>query len=1058
MYNPNSSFSIYTLSRIVKEPIIYFIACQKKRDNLNSNTSTSQTPTPNTTITDNGTNTPTPDSSTTTTDGNTIKKTPAYLSVIGIDPYKKKKKTSDYCDEILFVCNSSIKFIGQNIEKGVKRTILFDNIELIECSIDKKNKSTNKRIQVIIELKEGIKKHNKKEFTFSMKNCTKLIEVLKAMYKIYCIRLFFEPKNLNIKMDIAENEKKDNNDEFFDIPLYEKHRLVRYNGYEYALSNIFLQEEDDPNVMYYESGEIRKNSFEIFPIPPLYIKVKVLDEKPIEYIIQNTDFENIKLISLSYLKNLLRDLCHGYQYFISPPTKINKKIQNDPSIWDCYLYTVKTNTMNGKGYNIIFCYIRRLYIPPLFESYNDIIFSIKEEYYENQPDSSLSDLPKVTTKIFLETLHSEEIKEENSVTKSIVNMKLNAFLFGKNNTQFLVDYNKKQIISNDCYKLFLKCQTKIVIIIHSYLKDTNQYYSSFVEKVRDAYKQMDGKILDVQEYCHNIKYTDFDKIIEKHLKEFKNIFNIFDPQVELLYQNKVAKYIGDTLLISSHTKNFLDDFDKCCLMEDLLSLITPIVNYLINFMVIFNNNDISLNETINTILMKRNIIYQISFNENILCKLIESGQLKKYQNIDNDTVYYNFLDFILRKKFSIKILQSIYNYLNKIIKSAGRYIDEEERYNDDIKILRKNSNCLMPILMHLYSDYSQNPQTIILACQCLIILITVSPDNKTELFSIEFSQYLYSYFSTPYEELIFYSIKLFRILTNSKSDLRKILDEKPGFLFKLVNIVKGTGIEGCYYSPKLTYLVLDFLSEIIKNSQIKSILFNQKNRKIIKYFIPYIENFEDAFGDKKYMCYYLPILTKVYNFLECLVSKDSEMRRYIENTFHLIKIINERCLDYITIANFEYKKDNINENNNQEENDEMIKNIERGRTRALFLRSVISFLNSYVSYDITLLKTIKYKGINIILLVIVLKDKEEEKKKKIKEKIAEKKIDENEEEEIKLKDEIKEEIEEKAKNENDEDKKVEDNRFDYNILGGENDKINEKYRQILDTLLDKVTI
>ena len=136
----------------------------------------------------------------------------------------------------------------------------------------------------------------------------------------------------------------------------------------------------------------------------------------------------------------------------------------------------------------------------------------------------------------------------------------------------------------------------------------------------------------------------------------------------------------------------------------------------------------------------------------------------------------------------------------------------------------------------------------------------------------------------------------------------------------------------------------------------------------------------------------------------------------------------------------------------------MIKNIERGRTRALFLRSVISFLNAYVSYDITLLKTIKYKGINIILLVIVLKDKEEEKKKKIQEKIAEKKIDENEEEEIKLKDEIKEEIEEKAKNENDEDKKVEDNRFDYNILGGENDKINEKYRQILDTLLDKVTI
>ncbi len=1055
MYNPNSNFSIYTLSKIIKEPIIYFIACQKKRDNSHSNTSTPQTPTPNTTITDNGNNTPTPDS--TTTDGNNIKKTPAYLSVIGIDPYKKKKKISDYCDELLFICNSSIKFMGQNIEKGIKRTIFFDNIELIECSIDKNNKSTTKRIQVIFDLKEGIKKHNKTQFIFSMKNCIKFIEVLKAIYKIYCIKLFYEPRNLNIEMDIDESEKDTINDEF-DIPNYEKHRLVRYNGYEYALSNIFLQDEDDPNIMYYKSGEIRKNNFEIFPIPPLYIKVLVMDEKPIEYIIQNSDYKNIKLVSVSYLKNALREICKGYQYFISPPTKIDKKIKGDPSIWICYLYTVKTNIVNGKGYNIIFCYIRRLYIPPLFESYNDIIFSIKEEYYENQPDSSLSDLPKVTTKIFLETLHSEEIKEENSVTKFIVNMKLNAFLSEKNNTKFLIEYNQKQIISNECYKLFLKCQTKIVIIIHSYLKDTNNFYSSHIAKLKNAYHQMDGKNLDVQEYCHNIKYTDFDKIIEKHLKKFKNIINIFDTQVDLLYQNKVAKYIGDILLISLSTIHFLEDFDKCCLIEDLSSLITPIVNYLINFMVIFNNNDISLNETINTILMKRNIISQISFNENILSRLIESGQLKKYQNIENDTIYYNFLDFILRKKFSIKILKSIYNYLNKIIKSVGRYNDEEERYNDDIKTLRKNSNILMPILMNLYCDHSQNPQTVILACQCLIILITVCPENKTQLFSIEFSQYLYSYFSTSYEELLFYSIKLFRILTNSKSDLRKIIDEKPGFLIKLINIIKGTGIEGCYYNPKLIYLVMDFLSEIIKNNQMKGILFNQKNRKIIKYFIPYIENFEDAFGDKKYMCYYLPILTKVYNFLESLVSKDSEMRRYIENTFHLIKIINERCLDYITIANFDYKKDDINENENKEENDEMIKNIERGRTRALFLRSVISFLNAYVSYDITLLKTIKYKGINIILLVIVLKDKEVEKKQKIIEKNDENKKDEIEEEKKEIKDESKEEIEENIKNENDEVKKEEDNKFDYNILGGENDGINEKYRQILDKLLDKVTI
>ena len=79
---------------------------------------------------------------------------------------------------------------------------------------------------------------------------------------------------------------------------------------------------------------------------------------------------------------------------------------------------------------------------------------------------------------------------------------------------------------------------------------------------------MDGKNIDVNEYVHSIKYVDFDKIIDKSFKEFKKIFNILDPQAELFYRNKIAKYIGDTLLISSHTKNFLENFDKCLLIEN----------------------------------------------------------------------------------------------------------------------------------------------------------------------------------------------------------------------------------------------------------------------------------------------------------------------------------------------------------------------------------------------------------------------------------------------------------------------------------------------------------
>ena len=34
-------------------------------------------------------------------------------------------------------------------------------------------------------------------------------------------------------------------------------------------------------------------------------------------------------------------------------------------------------------------------------------------------------------------------------------------------------------------------------------------------------------------------------------------------------------------------------------------------------------------------------------------------------------------------------------------------------------------------------------------------------------------------------------------------------------LIPIVNIIKGTGIDGCYYHPKLIYLIMDLFSEII---------------------------------------------------------------------------------------------------------------------------------------------------------------------------------------------------------------------------------------------------
>ena len=150
--------------------------------------------------------------------------------------------------------------------------------------------------------------------------------VLNAIYKIYTVKKYGKEKELDIRNEL--NNKLDKQKLKYNpkIPIYYNHSIRNNNGYQYALSEIFKPDERDPNTNFYEGGEINYQNFEIYPFPALYISVYVIDEKPIEYIIQNSDNENLKLTSLLYINNYLREICNGYQYFIFPVKKIEKKL------------------------------------------------------------------------------------------------------------------------------------------------------------------------------------------------------------------------------------------------------------------------------------------------------------------------------------------------------------------------------------------------------------------------------------------------------------------------------------------------------------------------------------------------------------------------------------------------------------------------------------------------------------------------------------------------------------------------------------------------------------
>ena len=118
------------------------------------------------------------------------------------------------------------------------------------------------------------------------------------------------------------------------------------------------------------------SKYELIPPKLSIISVEVLREQPIENISENPMNRSMKYTALNaldiYMKNNFPEKTN---YWLEPLVYITKpSIENDSSLWKVIKFQLKTkHDSNNCGYNILFFYLRRLFIPPLYESYNDFI-------------------------------------------------------------------------------------------------------------------------------------------------------------------------------------------------------------------------------------------------------------------------------------------------------------------------------------------------------------------------------------------------------------------------------------------------------------------------------------------------------------------------------------------------------------------------------------------------------------------------------------------------------------------------------------------------------------
>ena len=1008
MFSQNSNFSLSILSKIINEPIDYYTTCKKKRskDELEKIKEI-------------------------TKKENEINKNSPFKTT----RTKTKRSKTKFVDEILFICKESIVFIGQNLKEKEKRKIPFKNIALIRIKLTEIDNKV--RPEVTFELNHEIK--SKLRFTFVIKNVINFLQILNGKYKIYCVNRGLKFKDIPIEFS---NKNSDDFLDDFTYQLPDGYKIEYIKGYKFYINTGFIKSNTEPftyelkiseNKFYFlnknnkskskishksiisedeilteEENESKEEEEEENKkkTPTIWITVYINNEKAIETL--NSDNSILNYPAFEALNLYLNKNFEGLDYFIKNVKEIDKELyipdEDNLSEWKCFLFNVKIKPKNGIGYNVAFYYIRRIFIPPFFESYNDIILVCKEEYFINnnnnnnneinikekedkiklrkesykkksfisvnnfdnsynkneKKDNDSSDFTQNAKNCIEEVFTSLtpiQIDEVSTVCDLIIDKKFDAYLMDKESINFF--YGTIGLFGKESYKLAMDYKTKLALFYNEYDKNVDFFFDDEIITAYNAdnYNTSEDDF-DLNKYKKNLKQTSFEKIVEKYLKDLKKYFEIVDNQTEIFYKFKIANFIGNVILNEVFMDKFFSNFLNLINRDmEFKNELKPVLNYLLNLMYINRKNEILLNTNISEIISNSNDIFQISFNEQLMIILIEKNLLKEVQNIESDLIYIQFLNLILNKKFSINLLSAIYNVFQYNEKSNFEFEEDDLNTNNPTNKTKnsgnflKNYSILVPTFVKLFTDSNQNPVTTILSCKCLIILSNKFSNIKEDLCKDEFFEYLYNYFSSSNQEILLNSITLFSQIVTKKNDFRKLIQKHEGYIIKLINIIKGTGIPGCIYKPELIIFVLNYFNKILNDIYIMEFLTGKKLKKLIKYLFIYIDDIYKVIGYDMDLSFEIEIMTCVYELLYKIILNNNYYKKYIETNFNFIRIFNEKCNDYTDyIINYDIDNDIMRD----------------------FMKSIIKFLDTFFGNDLLLIKSAKMIGKNIVHFIEII--------------------------------------------------------------------------------------
>ena len=837
----------------------------------------------------------------------------------------------------MFIClgKKFIFFIKDDMKK-IYECISYKN--LISYEYDKKSSET------LILNTQNIKKldYTIVKISVNSKNRNVFKNNIMCYYSIYY--QYYHDKIISLKENETNNknkklEIKENEEEEIKNSKYHKEIIKGYSCYLRGIIKKLQSSQPSYHIKYIKEKKKNPKTFEEeenYFSNECDLFFDITEQIPINTFDNNENIKDISFHSYEYVLNILSNQIKSQNYWILENESFNKKINmnEDMSLWEGWKIIVRT--CEPIYSNIIFLFLRRKYIPPYFDTYQDFCIILNEkcslENYEINPEAfKIINLASNT----LSSPITTSVKKNELFLKA----KVDSLLVDEDTLYFY--QNVYGIIGDDIYTFGYEFLSSLI----SYFEETNvkdkiiplksiveykkkkfglecnkwkfNYFHDFMGKIFENIEKITKVKIpkneelekEIDKNTKNEKNNDENNNIEQLIDDIsvteekspsgknKNIKNLSKQNFVNIWTKKLSRFLAFVLNggLTDYKINY-EDFlrnilDTCQNSNNDLS---DLCYNTINFKDLqIKSNDIFQNKSILVSLDSTNT--SISFNHDAMVHCISSNFLQKYL----ESIGYKFISTILVNRCTNKILKALYEDLK---------CSDNINYNNET---RNIINLISP-LRQIFEDNRQNPITLLLVAKCLCML---TKNDKYKVHRIKLiyegnvlktiSEYLKKY--NYNKNLVLACLDLIGyIIGETQNKLKEILysDNHDGLMDRLLLFLEKPNVPGVYYSQLIMIKVLTLilnLTTIIEadcrnefNNDYQfiyglliNLLVNESREKIVD-----PDEEESSILD-----------FKIYYLIMILTSKKESAQNYLFDSFNFIQIIEDNSEKYLKQMN-----------------------------------------------------------------------------------------------------------------------------------------------------------